>query len=135
MDVDGLSEIVNVYYSKDTVCGYTYGENTLTFTALASGSGINRWRIYWSDGTTTDYTEGTLPSGEVSDGAALKIEGFIGTKETATATYYLIPSLNAGSGAASEALFDEALLDDAEVFEGLAPQQSALEEYCEECYL
>ena len=135
MDVDGLSEIVNVYYSKDTVCGYTYGENTLTFTALASGSGINRWRIYWSDGTTTDYTEGTLPSGEVSDGAALKIEGFIGTKETTTATYYLIPSLSAGTGAASEALFDEALLDDAEVFEGLAPQQSALEEYCEECYL
>ena len=130
-----LPATVSVYSNKEFTCGYTYSGNTLAFTSLSSASGIDKWRVYWSDGTTTDYTEGTLPSGEVSDGAALKIEGFTGTKETATATYYLIPTVSAGAGAASQALFDDALLDDAEVFEGLAPQKSALEEYCEECYL
>ncbi|MBQ1455228.1 MAG: hypothetical protein IIZ25_05205, partial [Thermoguttaceae bacterium] len=141
MDVDGLSEIVNVYYSKDTVCGYTYSENTLTFTSLSSGSGTNKWRIYWDGGVSGDYTEyngtGAPPSDTVAGAATVLIKGFGVTAKGVDyeMNYYLIPSLSAGTGAASEALFDDALLDDAEMFEGLAPQSSALEEYCEECYL
>ena len=126
----------SIYCSKQTTCGYTYNGSTLTFTSLSSESGLNKWRIYWSGsdtGACTEYTAGgaELPSGAVSSGAAVLIKGYIGASETVI--NYLIPTVS-GSGAC-EALFDDALLDDAEVFEGLVPRGTALDQYCDECFL
>ena len=133
-----LPSTLNIYSNKEFTCGYTYSGGTLAFTSLSSDSGTNKWRIYWSGsdtgpGSYTEYTgSGTLPSGTVASGTTVLIKGYRGTRET---IYYMIPTESTNAGAASEALFDEALFDDAEVFSGLAPQSSALEEYCDECFL
>ena len=125
-----------IFNNRETTCGYTYNSTTLTFTSLSSDSGLNKWRIYWDGVVNNNYTDysagGTdLPSHAVSSGTAVLIKGYTGAREMAI--YYMIPSSNAS--AASQALFDDALFDDAEVFEGLAPQSSALDDYCDECYL
>ncbi|MBQ3454092.1 MAG: hypothetical protein IJG25_04425, partial [Thermoguttaceae bacterium] len=131
-----LPSTLNVYYNRETTCGYTYDGSTLTFTDLSSHSGIDKWRIYWSGSTQEPYTEydgtGTPPSGTLT-GTTVLIEGY--KEGTSDVIYYMIPTKNAQASGASEALFDEALFDDAELFEGLAPQSSALEEYCDECFL
>ncbi|MBO7678818.1 MAG: hypothetical protein J6S75_04030 [Thermoguttaceae bacterium] len=123
-----------IYSNKETTCGYTYSGGTLSFTSLTSHSGIDRWRIYWSGSATGESTEyagtGALPSGEVAEGTTVLIKGY---KDGGETIYYMIPT--AGGSGASEALFDDALLDDAELFEGLGQEGSALEEYCDECFL
>ncbi|MBO7678934.1 MAG: hypothetical protein J6S75_04620, partial [Thermoguttaceae bacterium] len=134
-----LPSSVSVYRSKEFTCGYTYSGSTLTFTSLTSGSGITTWKIYWdgsAQSTPAEYTADSgapLPSGTVDTGTAVLIKGYKGANETMTC--YMIPTLSAGGSGASQALLDDALFDDAEVFEGLAPESSALDQYCDECYL
>ena len=134
-----LPQSLNVYSSKEFTCGYTYDASTLTFTSLTSNSRFNKWRIYWSGSDTgpdsyTEYTAGgaVLPSGTVTSGTAVLIEA---SRGGSWMKYYLLPTVNNTASGASEALFDEALFDDTEAFEGSAPQNTALEEYCDECYL
>ena len=131
-----LPSTLNVYYNRETTCGYTYDGSTLTFTDLSSHSGIDKWRIYWSGSAQEPYTEydgtGTPPSGTLT-GTTVLIEGY--KEGTSDVIYYMIPTVNTQASGASEALLDEALFDDAELFEGLAPSGSALEEYCDECFL
>ena len=125
---------VNVYRSKEFTCGYTYDGNTLSFTSLSSGSGTNKWRIYWDGGVSGDYTEytpgGALPSGTVAGGTTVMIRGYRGANES---LYYMIPTVSAAG--AAQSLYDDALFDDADMFDWLGHENSALEEYCEECYL
>ncbi|MBO7678539.1 MAG: hypothetical protein J6S75_02610, partial [Thermoguttaceae bacterium] len=131
---------VSVYSNKEFSCDYTYDGSTLAFTSFGSRSGVTSWKIYWSEGQPSVYPgTGSYPSGTVTDGTAIKIEGSIGAK---TIVYYLLPTVNqlVGSGEsmleeASEALLDESLFDDTEVFEGLAPESFALDQYCDECFL
>ena len=126
-----------IFNNRETTCGYTYNGSTkaLAFTLLTSNSGLNKWLIYWSGSDASEQPtvydgSGALPSGTLTTEKIL-IKGYTGAREMAI--YYMIPSSN--TSAASQALFDDALFDDAEVFEGLAPGGSALDEYCDECYL
>ena len=133
-----LPDTVSIRANKEFTCGYTYNGSALAFTSLVSRSGIDTWRVYWSDGSSTDYTDGDpLPSGIINNGEMVLIESFgVDAKgNNYQTTYYLMPTVNAGGSGTSEALLDEALFDDAEVFEGLVPSGSALDEYCDECFL
>ncbi len=131
-----LPQSINVYSNKEFTCGYAYDGSTLEFTSLTSTSGINKWWIYWSGSAQGEYTEYTaggtvLPSGAVDSGTVVLIKGFRDNNEM---NYYLIPTVNAQASGASEALLDESLFD-TQVFEGLLQEDSALEEYCDECFL
>ena len=143
---------VEIYSNKGFVCSYNYDESTSTleFTWLApltsssTQSEISRWEIYWGGSAPGPHGEypgtGGLPSGKVTDGTAVLIKGFGNNYEM---NYYLFPAeyplIGTGGGMtsedASEALFNDALFDDSDVFEGLASGSSALEDYCDEYFL